>query len=446
MGWRLVVVILLGLASVACARPGEPASEEQQAAATPDGPPAGGANNMETDLVTRARAIHRSIVTVDSHIDIPFTFATEAVDPGVRGASQLDIPKMIEGGLDAAFLIVYVGQGDRDPTGYEFARSQAMRKFDAIHRMVETYSDRVELARTPADVARIVASGRRAIAIGIENGWVVGRDLGLIATYHDLGARYITLAHNGHNDIADSASPSGRLGDPSSEHGGVSPFGERVIAEMNRIGVMVDVSHVSREAMLDAVRLSESPVIASHSSVRALRDVPRNMDDGQLRVLADSGGVVQIVAVADFVRSDAEREAALTALRRELEMPAGTMTPQRLEGMTEAQRGDYADKNALFEERRVAIDAEFPPASVSDLVDHVDYAVQLIGIDHVGISSDFDGGGGIADWEDASETFNVTLELVRRGYTEDEIRKLWGENLLRVWTEAERVARGIQTR
>jgi len=396
--------------------------------------------NAVEDLQTRARRIHDAALTIDSHVDIPFTFATEAADPGVRGAWQVDIPKMIEGGLDAAFFIVYVGQGERNAEGYAFARTQAMRKFEAIHRMTRTYPDRIELAYSPGDVERIAASGKRVAAIGIENGWVIGRDLDLIETYHGLGARYVTLAHNGHNDIADSASSN------TPEHDGISVFGGRVIEEMNRVGMMIDVSHLSRAAMLDAVRLSRSPVIASHSGVRALRDVPRNLDDEQLRALAAEGGVVQLVALGDFVKSDAEREAALAALREELGMPAGAMTPQRLERMSEAAQADYAGKNVLFEERAAAIDARFPPTGVVDFVDHVDYAVGLIGIDHVGISSDFDGGGGLEGWNHAGETFNVTLELVRRGYSEQDIRKLWGQNLLRVWRETDRLAAELQSR
>ena len=209
---------------------------------------------------------------------------------------------------------------------------------------------------------------------------MIGQDLSLLGDYHTRGARYITLAHNGHNDIADSAAPRQRLGDTEAEHDGVSAFGEAVIAEMNRLGIMVDVSHISKQAMLDAVRLSVAPVIASHSSTRTLRDHPRNLDDEQLLALRDNGGVMQTVALDDFVSS----------------------------------RDD-------------------PPVAVRDFIDHIDYAVSLIGVDHVGISSDFDGGGGVVGWSDASETFNVTLELVRRGYTEDEIAKIWGGNLLRVW-------------
>ena len=346
----------------------------------------------EAALVAEAMALHRRVVTIDTHNDIPFDFASPDVDPGKRGDRQVDLPKMEEGGLDAAFFIVFVGQTERTPENYAQAKTDARTKFDAIHRMAEEmYPDRIELAYAADDVERIVAEGKLVAAIGIENGYVIGQDLSLLGDYHTRGARYITLAHNGHNDIADSAAPRQRLGDAESEHDGVSPFGEDVIAEMNRLGIMVDVSHISKQAMLDAVRLSAAPVIASHSSTRTLRDHPRNMDDEQLLALRDNGGVIQTVALDDFISGREE-----------------------------------------------------PPVTVADFVDHIDYAVGLIGVDHVGISSDFDGGGGVAGWSDASESFNVTLELVRRGYTENDVAKLWGLNLLRVWREVEAVSRDLR--
>jgi len=273
-------------------------------------------------------------------------------------------------------------------------------------------------------------------AIGIENGYVIGTDLSLLETYHELGARYITLAHNGHNDIADSANRRENLGDVESEHDGISAFGEEVIAEMNRLGIMVDVSHISKAAMLDAVRLSRAPVIASHSSTRALADNPRNMDDEQLRALGDNGGVLQTVALGAFV-SDAAgaRNSEIRAVRTDLGLaPRGGVD---LTDLSESQRAEYV-------RRMTQIDQEWPPVGVAMFVDHIDHAVELIGIDHVGISSDFDGGGGVEGWNDASETLNVTLELVRRGYTEEEIAKLWGGNLLRVLREVERVAADMQ--
>ncbi len=393
-----------------------------------------GRDGGEAELDARARAIHERTITIDTHDDIPFDFATANADPGVRGDRQVDIPKMIEGGLDAGFFIVYVPQARRTPENYERAREQALTKFAAIHRMTDSlYPDKIELAYTADDVERVHESGKLVACIGIENGFVIGKDLGLLKRYHELGARYMTLAHNGHNDIADSAQPRPELGDVEAEHDGISEFGARVIEEMNRLGMMIDVSHISKAAMLDAARLSQAPVIASHSSVRALADVPRNMDDEQLRALRANGGVIQVVALGSFVREDPpEKVQALRALREEL----GVTGYRAFQNLSAEQRAEYR-------RRRAELDDKWPRPGVADFVDHIDYAVDLIGIDHVGISSDFDGGGGVDGWSDASETFNVTLELVRRGYSEDEIRKLWGGNLLRVWREVEQVAASL---
>ena len=393
------------------------------------------AEAQETDaaLIARARAIHDRVLTIDTHDDIPLDFATAAADPGVRGERRVDLPKMEEGGLDAGFFVVYVGQTARTPENEAQAQTDAMTKFEAIHRMAEQmYPDRIEIAYTADDFERIAASGKSIAAIGIENGYVIGRDLSLLATYYDLGARYFGLVHNGHNDIADSANPRANLGDALAEHDGVSAFGAEVIAEVNRLGMMIDVSHASKAAMLDALRLSRAPVIASHSSVRALADTPRNLDDEQLLALRDNGGVMQTVALGGFVSSTAAaRGDALRALRADLGLPRfGPVDPA---GLDVAGRAEY--------DRRMAeIDRRWPPADVAAFVDHIDYAVQLIGLDHVGISSDFDGGGGVEGWNHAGETFNVTLELVRRGYTQAQIAQLWGGNLLRVLREVERVA------
>ena len=236
----------------------------------------------------------------------------------------------------------------------------------------------------------------------------------------------MTLAHSGHNDIADSAQPRPELGDEDSEHDGISEFGERVIAEMNRLGIMVDVSHISKQAALDAIRLSNAPVIASHSNARALTDHYRNMDDETLLALGESGGVMQATALAAFLKRLSPQQREQTS---EILNDYGIERLSAWWDLTEQQRGEI--------ELRLS---EIGYANVSDFIDHVDYAVNLIGIDHVGLSSDFDGGGGIVGWFDAGETLNVTLELVRRGYTEEDIRKLWGGNLLRVWREVERIA------
>ena len=332
-----------------------------------------------------AAEIHAASLPLDTHVDISFEFATDAEDPRTADI-QVNLDKMRAGGLDAAFFIVYVGQTARTEANYAQAAVDAMTKFDAIHRMTDTlYPELIGLATSADDVEELVAGGRLAAAIGIENGYVIGRDLGLLDRYFELGARYMTLVHNGHNDIADSAQPNQELGDGPSEHGGVSDFGATVIRRMNELGIMVDVSHASRAAALEAMELSAAPVIASHSSVRALTDHVRNLDDDTLLRLADDGGVVQVVAFESYVRGAAS-------------------------------------------------------AGVEELVDHIDHAVRLIGIEHVGISSDFGGGGGIAGWNDATETPAVTAELIARGYSAREIELLWSGNLLRVWRETERVA------
>ncbi len=409
----LAALAPLCLFSLACTGSGGPAS-------TP-GP----------DVTDRAREIHRRVITIDTHDDIPFNFATAELNPCQPTSRQVDIPKMLQGGLDVGFFIVYVGQTERTPENYARAKEQALTKFDAIHRMTEQLCpDQIELAYTADDVERIHRSGKLVAAIGIENGYVIGKDLTLLERYHALGARYMTLAHGGHNDIADSSTPRGG---PLEEHGGLSAFGEQVVAEMNRLGILVDVSHISKKASIHAARISRAPVIASHSSTTRWADVPRNMDDEQLRAVAATGGVVQMVALAGYVKVAPEaRREAIQTLREEMGITGGRgtqLTP---------------DQRATYERRLAEIDARWPGPNVADFVNHIDHAVSVIGIDHVGISSDFDGGGGIRGWNDASETFNVTLELVRRGYTEEQIAKLWGGNLLRAWREAEHVARRAQ--
>ena len=384
----------------------------------------------DTQAMQDALAIHQAVMTIDSHDDIPFDFATEAVDP-LDARRQVNLQKMRAGGLDAGFFIVFVGQTERTPQNYAQARFDAMTKFDAIHRMTsELYPDLIELAYSPDDVERIHAAGKLVAAIGIENGFAIGRDLATLQRYHELGARYVTLAHNGHNDIADSAQPRPDLGDLESEHDGISEFGEQVIAEMNRLGIMVDVSHVSKAAALDAIRLSRAPVIASHSNALAMTNHPRNMDDETLLALRDNGGVMQATALSVFVKE---------------------FTPELLEAtfdlLAEYGLGDFRGWYTLTDEQQAEAIARLQDigyADVGDFIDHVDYAVNLIGIDHVGLSSDFDGGGGVLGWWDASETANVTLELVRRGYTAQDIEKLWGGNLLRVWRQVEQFAATAQ--
>jgi membrane dipeptidase len=375
--------------------------------------------------------LHARMLTLDSHIDIPAGYATPAADPGVRGEMQVDLPKMAEGGLDAGFFIVYVGQGPETPEGYAEAYRQALDKFEAIHRQAEQYPDRIEMAYSPDDVERIVAAGKVAACIGVENLHPAGPDAAGIEEFHRRGARYMSLTHAGDNHLGDSANLLGKLDEPSAEtHGGLTAAGRAAIAEMNRLGVMLDVSHASEATTLQAIEASRAPAIASHSALRGVHDIPRNLSDRALRALAAKGGVVQVVAFDSYLRAPApEKTAAIRALREELGLTSAA-----------AWRASTPEQRATYRARLTALHARHGRAGVADLVDHVDHAVRLVGIEHVGIASDFGGGGGIEGWDDAAQSGNVTAELVRRGYAEADIARLWGGNLLRVWRAVERAA------
>jgi len=402
------------------------------------------AQQPDAALVAKARAIHDRVITLDTHNDINPRDFTKERNYTQRLETQVNLPKMKEGGLDASFFIVYVGQGPLTPEGYDRAYTQAIEKFEAIHRLTEEIApDQIGLALTAADVRRIAASGRKVALIGVENAYPVGTDLSRIKEFYDRGARYMSLAHNGHSQFADS-----NTGERDGKwlHNGLSESGRQAIIEMNKWGIMVDVSHPSRQANLQAIAMSRAPVIASHSAARARADHSRNMDDELLEALKKNGGVIQTVAFDSYIKikppDTPERAAAIAALRKEFGLGAG---PGGGGGggqgsLTEGRRTQYRV-------RMDEIDKKFPPppmATVSDFVDHIDYLVKKVGIDHVGISSDFDGGGGVKDWNGADETFNVTLELVRRGYTEEQIGKIWSGNLLRVMDEVQNVARDIQ--
>lgn len=380
-------------------------------------------------------SIHRQMLTIDAHVDIPSDFATSQVDPGVWTEDPVSIPKMQAGDLDAAFFTVFVGQMPRTPANYATAEATARSKFAAIHRMVEAlYPNEIVLAETADDVIAINETGRLVALIGIENGFAIGSNLSLLTEYYRLGARYITLVHTGHNDIADSANPVAEFGDGPIEHDGISAFGNRVIQEMNRLGILVDVSHASKKASLDAARASVAPVIASHSSARALFNLPRNMDDEQLVAVADTGGVINVVAFSAYVHQDPLEKLAAV---RKIDEDMGFTSMKAISKATGLELEQYR-------RRLIELDERWPRASVSDFVDHIEHVIRLVGIDHVGISSDFPAGG-VAGWMDESESATVTGELLRRGYKADDVSKIWGGNLLRVLRDAERIATDLQT-
>lgn len=404
----------------------------------------------EYSLNQRAKEIHKSVITIDTHNDINVKNFTDKVNYTQNLDNQVNLPKMIAGGLDVTWLIVYTGQGNLDKEGYKKAYQNAMSKFDAIDRLVNIYApDQIELALTSADVKRIDASGKKVAMIGVENAYPVGKDLKNIEKFHKRGARYMSLAHNGHSQFCDSNTGEE---DDVWLYNGLSDLGKKAIEEMNRVGIMIDLSHPSKEANMQMIQLSKAPVIASHSSARALCDVSRNLDDELLAMIKTNGGVVQTVALDSYLNlekynanmaasKDLYKEVAIELDIEFLEID----DIKKLSGdAQEAAITNYKKILAAASPRKKDINAKYPLVSVRDFADHIDYLVSKMGIDHVGISSDFDGGGGIEGWDDASETFNVTLELVKRGYSEEDIAKLWGLNLLRVLDEVQEVASKLQ--
>ncbi|MEO1043553.1 MAG: dipeptidase [Pseudomonadota bacterium] len=389
----------------------------------------------ETDeaLVARALEIHDRVLTFDSHADTPLRMIepgfdmAERHDPNETG-SKVDYPRMMEGGLDAIFFAAFVAQDIRNDEGHSRAKALSLEMIDAVIASTERNSDIVGLALNPSDAYELEKAGKRAIYLGIENGYPIGDDLSNLELYFSKGVRYITLVHSTNNDLADSATdPQG------SEHEGISDFGELVVQEMNRLGIIVDVSHGSDDVFFDAIAMSKAPIIASHSNARAITAHDRNMSDEMLKLMAENGGVVQLTMLADYLRdapANPARDAAMDELFSSMP-PVGNMTPDERAAFRQAM-------NDLSEEYPV------PPATVSHAVDHIDHIVKVAGIDHVGIGCDFDGGGGIEGVFDASEVMNITIELVRRGYTEEQIEKIWGGNLIRVFREVQAVASEIQ--
>lgn len=379
---------------------------------------------QQAGLEARARALHRKILTVDTHCDTAFNLLRtnwkigDRHDPAKRESGKIDLPRMKEGGLDAEFFAAFVGQGPRTPEGYAKAKDAAVRVIDAVWRMTEEYPQTIGLALAPVDAYRLKREGKLTAFIGMENGYPIGRDLSLIDFFYRKGVRYITLCHSADNDICDSSTDRR---DP--EDKGLSEFGREVVAECNRLGMIVDVSHASDKSFFDVLEVTRAPVIASHSSCRAVCDSPRNLTDDELRALKKNGGVIQICFLASYVKKPApnpERDKAL----QELEAKYGNFRAIRDQAVRDEAMAAFAAINDKFPEER---------PTVKDLVDHIDHVRKTIGVDYAGIGTDFDGGGGVSGCEDVSGMIHVTEELIRRGYTDREIEKIWGGNFMRVF-------------
>lgn len=372
----------------------------------------------EEEINARAQTIHEKVLVVDTHCDTPMRVTRGGFDLGKRHeplkreSGKMDFPRMKEGGLDAEFFAVFLSQRQLTPEGYQNAYELADRTIDSMYAACDRYPDLAEIATKPDDAYRLEKEGKVAAFLGMENGYPIDHDLGRIEYFYDRGVRYITLCHTRNNQICDSSTDT-------TKWNGLSPFGEKMVAEMNRLGVMVDVSHISDSSFYDVLRITKAPVIASHSSARAVCNSPRNLDDDMLRALKKNGGVIQICILDSYLREYPEKDAAYDSL--------------------EAVWGDFdkitdSAKRAELRRDYYAIRDKYPStASVTDIVDHIDHVVKTIGIDYVGIGTDFDGGGGVIGCNDVTQFPNITRELVRRGYTEPQIRKIWGGNIMRVF-------------
>ncbi|MFC2165045.1 dipeptidase [Acidobacteriota bacterium] len=391
-------------------------------------------SGSESELISKAREIHNRVLTLDAHIDIEVSLFTPE-NPDKMGYQKLaSLPAMKSGGLDGAFFTAYVEQGPLTEKGFADAHELVLKKIDRIHYVAKKESpDKVGLALNPQQVSDIHQQGKIVAIIGMENGYPIGEEMGNVEKFFNLGVRYITLSHIGHNQICDSN--LGMDGQPPI-HNGLSSFGEDVVAEMNRLGMIIDVSHIGKESVLDVIRLSKAPVMASHSSHRDFCGIERMWDDEQLTALKNNRGVFHLVGLSMTIKAEPpEKTTAISKLREELDFPK-EYWPFFL-AFDKASVETRQDYNKRLGE----IEKQFPSASVKDFVDHIDDLVNRIGIDHVGISSDFyDQTWSLVGWEDAGETFNITLELARRGYTEEQIAKIWSGNTLRVWRDVENAA------
>ncbi|MEJ0055374.1 MAG: dipeptidase [Bacteroidota bacterium] len=396
---------------------------------------AGVAQGGETqnDSIT-ARRLHHRILTLDAHIDLRSDFNGAGNDASKETADQIDLPKLERGDLDVATIALFADPLKRSPENTIIARKQVDSKLAALKKWVAASPQRLEFAYSSLDVERIPAKEKHAILLSFLNAISLGQDITLIEKYYKEGVRVFGFAHAGNNDWADSSRPNAAFGDTPNENGGLTSLGKKAVAELNRLGIIIDVSQLTPAGVIQTIQLSNAPVIASHSSVRGRVDNTRNLSNDELKAIAASGGVVHIVAFTPYLRTSPEFTASyIKQVWEPYGLTYGKDDPkQKLDAATYQK---YLDGYKEFSRN------EWKFASIGDYLDAVDYAVRLIGIDHVGLSSDFNHGGGVTGFNSVAEAPNVTLELLKRGYSEEDIKKLWGENFLRVFREVENYAR-----
>ncbi len=392
----------------------------------------GSAQNRADLTEKEVLRVHEKSLTIDTHCDTPMNMLKRNFDVGRRNnTGKVDLPRMKEGGLDAMFFAIFISQQARTETNTRSAYDLAHEMIDTTVAAIGRYGDLAGIARNAEDALIMEKSGRRAIYLGLENGFPLGKELSRVEEFYRKGIRYITLCHSYHNDICDSSSDRAKP-----EHNGLSHFGRLVIMEMNRLGMIIDVSHISDKSFFDVISISLAPVIASHSSVRALARHQRNMSDDMIRALARNGGVIQICLLDEYIR-DPDVNNERYRLEREMREKYDAVKDTLSEAGLAAFRKEWTEMREKYPK-------DLP--SVADYVDHIDHVVSLVGINHVGIGSDFDGGGGLAGCNDVSEFPNITRELLKRGYSENDIAKIWGGNFFRVFRKVESIAAKISSK
>jgi len=394
-------------------------------------------------LLAKAATIEKSIVTFDNHLDLPFNYGTPGLEAVTDGPTQFDLPKANKGLVKGASIAIFVPQGPRTPAGTADARQKAQQKYDIITSIASRYPDRAAIAYTPADLERIEAAGKFAIVLSILNGNAIGDDLSQFDAWYKKGVRIIGFNHAGNNDLSDSSRPNILRGDKLDEHGGLSDLGKQAVGRLNDLGVVIDVSQLSANSFAQVLSLTRAPVVASHSNARAIIDHPRNLTDAQLLAIQKNGGVVAVNAYSSWVRPlPAEAQQRANEVRKEFGVPTekniAASQPLTETGVKVLSPEKFEAYNEKI--HKIILDPQFK-ATVAQYVDQLDYVIKKIGIDHVGISSDFNHGGGVIGWDNEGEALNVTAELLRRGYGQTDIAKLWGGNFLRVWAKAQSLAK-----
>ena len=425
MSRLLAPLLIIVLSQVGC-------SVESKSEAT-----AAVSTDQNATLMAQAQAIHATALTIDAHADIEIP-DKPSMYVGSDGLSKVGPQKMQKGGLDAVVMSLAVGPMPRTPDGYAAAKALAQTKLAAVNALAEDPANNTVIVKSTVELTNAHIEGKSALIIGFQNALILGTDISGIDSLYRSGVRVFALTHMGHNDFADSSRTlfDGDTGtrEPDAEHGGLSALGKAAVAEINTLGGIMDISQLSSEAALQVIALSSTPVIASHSNVRALTSVSRNLSDLEIDQIGESGGVIHIAPFRGYLfdSADPDMDTNIRAVRKESGIEEDYLYPFELywEIDDPAIRKDFLTRTSAL----------LGPIGLDEMLDHIDYIVERIGVDHVGIGTDFNHGSGIIGFNDASEALNVTVELLKRGYTEDDIINIWGGNFIRVWRAAEKAS------